>query len=491
MYITTKGMAFMKKIIGVLLALALCAGIAGVPAFAEESAPESLGAPVSMEDKSSVPEEPAVPIVQLGGYGMPLYLNDGTPEAEDVLDNAMKAAAAELPAVLKGIFWEAVLHPLGGLRNPNRAADALADCTMRILGTLACDENGESIQPVSNASLNEDEFGTPWWYEDDDWVPDNEYEFHFDWRLDPMESARALDAFIQEVKRESGSEKVHLYTLSFGGVVCCAYLAQFGTGDLESVFLFQSAHGGMTLAEDLIQKKFAVSGKGLAAFLGWAAPRYKTLIKALELVGIFKLAEWLVNPFLRRIKDRFYERAMVPLLVQMPGSWGFITETAIFDDAKETLLGDPEHYAGLIEKIDDYHYKAGWRTNEILAEAAKEIKLALVCGYGHAPIPLGGTFLYQSDFMIGTARASGGAFCADYGKTLPKGYAQANPDGHNHLSGDRIIDASACVLPEQTWFVKGLEHTFDFEGVGLYHWFLAFDGQPTVWSDPAYPQFRG
>jgi len=174
----------------------------------------------------------------------------------------------------------------------------------------------------------------------------------------------------------------------------------------------------------------------------------------------------------------------------MPAVWAFITDDEIYENAKAALLADTEKYAGLIGKIDAYHYSVGNRANEILKLAASEIKLGLVCGYDCAPIPVGKTFLYQSDFLVATAGASGGAVCADYGKTLPADYVQAVPCGHGHISPDRVIDASACALPEQTWFIKGYRHQYEYSGGGIYPWFLAFDGQPTVFSDAGYPQFR-
>ena len=449
-----------KRILALVLALALVFALAS-PALAA----------------------PATPIVFLAGFGTELYLNEGTPEQEGVLMGALGAEKifAALGATLLDIF----LRPLDVLFSPNHTADFLSAFVMHWLGKLACDENGDSLHPVSNDASNGEGRvyqGRPF------------YEFHFDWRLDPMETARALDAFIQDVKRETGSRKVHINALSFGSVIVCAYLELFKEkDDLESVFFCVSAHGGLTLGEDLIQKKLGISGEGLAAFLQQMVPDETGLLspafRDMEFTGM-PLTQFLLNCFLGYIDDRLYEQAVIPLLGQMPAAWAFVADDEVFENGKRLLLADTAKYAGLIERLDDYHYRVGNRTNEILRDAAKKIKVALVCGYDSAPIPLGGTFLYQSDFLIDTARESGGAICAPYGGTLPAGYAQAVADGHGHISADRVIDASPCALPEQTWFVKGYQHQYEYSGAGLYPWFLAFEGQPTVWSDPAYPQFR-
>ena len=419
------------------------------------------------------------PVIFLGGFGTELYLNEGTPEEIGVPAGAL--GMDEILAALKATLLDALRNPLAAIFTPSHVADALSAFLMNWLGLLACDQNGDSVYELSNDS----DGGFYGWV---DGRP--AYEFNFDWRLDPVATAADLDGYIQAVKGETGSDKVNLYALSFGTVILCAYLDECGTGDVESVFFCVSAHGGLQLAVDLIQKKFAVSGAGLAAFLAEMLPGNAALIRTLEKLWVFRLLEKPVNLLLGRIKCRFYEKAVVPLLGQMPAAWAFVTDDAVYEAAKKDLLRDTAKYARLIEKIDGYHYGIGNRTNEILRETAAEVKVALMCGYGSAPIPLGGTFLYQSDFMIATADASGGAICADYGKTLPAGYAQAKQDcGHNHISPDRVIDASACVLREQTWFVKGYQHQYEYGGAGLYRWFLATDN-PTVWSVGApRPQF--
>ncbi len=453
-------MKIRRRVIALFLALALT-GIMAAPIPASAAAPPA-------------------PVIFLAGFGTELYLNDGTPEEKGILLDAM--TTDEIFGALGATLLDGVLRPLLVLCSPNRAADMLSAFVMHWLGNLACDENGDSIAPVSNASRNsEGRIGTYYGHPF--------YEFHFDWRLDPMQTARELDAYIQQVKQATGSAKVNINALSFGSVICCAYLEQFGTADLESLFCCVSAHGGLTLAEDLIQKKFALSGEGLAPFLAQMLPEQAETFQTLDSLGLFRLAAWLLNMGLGNIKDRFYEKTVVPLLAQMPAAWAFIADDAAFETGKKLLLGDAQKYARLIEKIDEYHYSVGKRTNEILQEAATEIKVGLVCGYDCAPIPLGGTFLYQSDFMIGTPQASGGAICAPYGKTLPADYTQAVPDGHSHISADHVIDASACALPEQTWFIKGYQHQYEYSGGGVYPWFLSYAGQPTVWSDAAYPQF--
>jgi hypothetical protein len=69
-------------------------------------------------------------------------------------------------------------------------------------------------------------------------------------------------------------------------------------------------------------------------------------------------------------------------------------------------------------------------------------------------------------------------------------YEQAVNCGHNHISPDNIIDASTCMFPEYTWFVKGMMHTnFNSDYHNLVKWILASETQPNVFDNPNFPQF--
>lgn len=67
--------------------------------------------------------------------------------------------------------------------------------------------------------------------------------------------------------------------------------------------------------------------------------------------------------------------------------------------------------------------------------------------------------------------------------TLGDDYVQARDVGHNCLSEDGIIDASTCMLPENTWFIKNYGHAmFDYRrnGCDLYVRAMTAKTQPTV-----------
>ena len=123
-----------------------------------------------------------------------------------------------------------------------------------------------------------------------------------------------------------------------------------------------------------------------------------------------------------------------------------------------------------------------------------------ICSYGLALYPIGSSALYvNADTIIHSASTSLFATFANLGETLPVDYVAKNPvctdPTHNHISPDRVVDASTSYLPETTWYVQGLNHektgrsdsVINFAGV-----LLKDDTIKDVHSDPEnYPQFNG
>jgi len=101
---------------------------------------------------------------------------------------------------------------------------------------------------------------------------------------------------------------------------------------------------------------------------------------------------------------------------------------------------------------------------------------------------VGRNIAVQSDYFVDTELGSFGATCAPIESPFPFWYRQKINDGHNHISPDRLVDASTCVLPEQTWFTYNTLHGINGDYSGWWTWFKETDN-PTVFSNERYPQF--
>ena len=147
----------------------------------------------------------------------------------------------------------------------------------------------------------------------------------------------------------------------------------------------------------------------------------------------------------------------------------------------------------MIRKIDAYHYGVQAKAKQILKKAsASGCRIAVLANYGKYAIPLTKSMRVSDDYLIDTALSSGGAVCANVGETLPDDYVQQRDRRHNHLSPDRAIDASTCMFPEWTWFIRDMGH-LDFpygsQGMDFLLWLIGMDKQYTVWTSDRYPQF--
>ena len=105
-------------------------------------------------------------------------------------------------------------------------------------------------------------------------------------------------------------------------------------------------------------------------------------------------------------------------------------------------------------------------------------------------LPLTPDMNYNADGIIETNRTSGGAFVADRGQTLPENYKQKVNYKTNMISPDRVIDASTCLVPQYTWFMKGLNHVeYNEESSRFFVWLLTSEKQYDIYTNPLYTQF--
>ena len=62
----------------------------------------------------------------------------------------------------------------------------------------------------------------------------------------------------------------------------------------------------------------------------------------------------------------------------------------------------------------------------------------------------------------------------------------------DYKAADGVIDASTCMFPDTTWFIKNMPHVGCNRGSAfaeMLQWLFSQDEMPTVFSDARYPQF--
>lgn len=458
----------MKKIISVFLSLIMICSLL-VPAFAAEK-----------EEKCDCGFNPVIYVAALGSATV--YENPGEeneralfrPETGPLVAEAVSVILPVLPALIAGDY--------------DTFGDALIGFVNSAFGALALDGDGNSKENV----YAPEEYPT-----DSNHGIDYSYYFGYDFRLDPYTHADRLHKDIQTLKALTGHDKVQLKASSMGGVVAMAYLERYGTEDIETVIFQNCPIKGTAVAGELYCRKFEINKDALLNYALDAIPSLEQdflqgflygLATALDDIGVWSLLLSLVDPIVENLLDRVYDEALIPIFGTLPGIWSFVPHE-YYEEAK-TVMVNEETQAGLIKKLDAYHYNVQVRAEEILNEANKDVKIYIVAGYDIQRTPLVSAYMNTSDGTVDTKYASVGALTADIRSTFDAGYTQAIDDGHNHISPDFCIDASTCALPEQTWFIKDMLHCTTHDGHGkLYEIMLTSEEQFYVDTYEEYPQF--
>lgn len=310
---------------------------------------------------------------------------------------------------------------------------------------------------------------------------DKVFNFNHDFRNGAVKCAENLDAYIQEVKAQTGCEKVNIYSISHGGQVTGTYLTIYGEKrDVNKAIMTVPALCGSSTLYDLFSKNIKFDELNLLYFIE------NGTINETDL-------HWLVEAQQLGFLDKVFNK-LVPYLFDIAGYWGSVWDfmpSDIYDEMKEKWL-DPVASAEIIKQSDYMHY-------EIMPQFSSSFQKC-IDDYGMQVSIIAGVDIntttgcpINSDGIIFTAGATG-ATCAEYGKRFPDNYTQKNScGGKNKISPSMTIDASTSYLPDNTWFMSGMFHGMmvweDF-GLNLINKLMLTDEIKDVYSDPGFPQFH-
>lgn len=411
-------------------------------------------------------------IVVSGMAAWPLVQDEGTSEEKQVFP-------PDTDTILKLVGEIAGPLALFAItKDYNQLGDSLLPAAKELLEPLACKADGTSkynittdIYPESMASYPEFASNPEFTANEPAVVreavekigADHVYYFNYDWRLDPMDHARELRKYVEKAKEETGHDKVNLAGASMGGTIIASYLYLYGSDDIDNFTMLSSAFTGTTIVGNLFNGRLELNKDGLIRILKEVVgvEAVNCLFDALDKAGVFDVLVNFADSLFANLKDRMYDEVFKDTFFTMPGIWDLIA-LEDYEDAKAYLL-DPETDAQLIDRIDSYHYNVQAKLPELLEEAMENgVKVNVVSHYNMQGVPITPSYNEQNDNVIDTKYTSGYAVCAYLDETFPADYKQQNTVckdiTHNHISADRIIDASTCLLPEQTWFLKNQKH---------------------------------
>ncbi|MBQ9531125.1 MAG: alpha/beta fold hydrolase [Eubacterium sp.] len=291
----------------------------------------------------------------------------------------------------------------------------------------------------------------------------NVYCFNYDWRQDICKTAKDLNAYIKKIKKKTGSKKVSLVGCSLGGAVLSAYMDAYKSKkDVKRYVFVNPAIMGVDVSRAYaLDMKF--SKKSIIQYLDCMESAYNNgssaalfrLIYALGDDRIGYAADYL-NGFVKNKKNvkSLFKKVIKPWIGNIPSLWECIPYNSFNKAVKEmSKMGVLDKTSGVYKKIKKYHAVQGRAKKNLKAVKKSGAQVAIIASYGTMGIPATSKAYNQTDVLIDTKYASAGATVAKYSKKLSK----KNRKG-KYVSPDKVINAKTCALPDNTWFLKDVQH---------------------------------
>lgn len=327
---------------------------------------------------------------------------------------------------------------------------------------------------------------------------DKLYFFGFNSTGDVTEIAKELNEYIEMVKEQTGSSKVSLAPISMGGTVATAWLEMFkeNYNSVHKIVFIVPALNGSAIVADLMSDNLRIDDDEylyndfLPELIG------ETYVSYLLNIAI----RFLPNKLLHQMLDVILEAAIDNLIVTCPNLWALLPSENFNDAYNKFIEPLGSEYNVLKDKLKLY-YKAQINLKEnIYAFIEQGGIVHNICEYGLKLYPLGNqSKVLNSDTIIQSSSTSMGATFANIGETFPDDYTQKyNSENHpdySYISPDRMVDASTSYLPDNVWYIYGLNHEKTAQDEHLIAFATALlldDSIKDVHSKPEkYPQFNG
>ena len=291
---------------------------------------------------------------------------------------------------------------------------------------------------------------------------DVRYFFTYDSFGSIIDAANKFHDYLHNiVMAQTGADKLDIVPISQGGTVFAMWLDLYPEDAkyIRKVVNFVPAFDGSEIVGDIATDSVniydieKVHEEILPALLPDSDLAYQISL-ALRVALDTETTEKLLRSAVDAARDILLRKSSM--------MWG-LCPAEDYAAAKDILLGD-ERYSAVRAETDRYDEARKNLKNNIQSLMDKGISVHnLVCYDGKYIV--GDLFESKDnncDALLAVSSPSLGATAAKLGETLPADYVSeatycSNP-AHNHISPDRVIDASTGYLPENTWYFKGVAH---------------------------------
>ncbi len=302
-----------------------------------------------------------------------------------------------------------------------------------------------------------------------------------------------LYAFIQQVKKETGHDKVNIVPISMGGTVANGLLDYYPevVNDLNKVVYIVPALNGSTIVGDVMTKNITFLDVDYL-YNGFL----EGLMDEEDARMIEVIARILPDELLVKALDTAVDKLLADVFSKNTNMWALLPKE-YYEEASEELLSDPE-YAKIKEQTDRYHLAQVNSNKNIQNLVDNGVQVFNIVDYDFPLYNIGDAWnADNADGVIQLSSTAMGVHSALVGETLPADYVQQNTycddPTHNHISPDRVVDASTGLLPDTTFYFDGQAHEKTARNdviIKLATELLATDDITDVYSTPDYPQFN-
>ena len=288
--------------------------------------------------------------------------------------------------------------------------------------------------------------------------------FEWDWRSDPFVAAAKLNDFVDYVIEKSGCDKVALASHSLGSVVILTYLNVYGDDKISGIVYDTPVVDGVNYLGEFLLGNFETDGEALMAVVKsfFSASEDEEFVESImdifTLAGIPAELSLLLNSALDDMMPVIFRDTLVPLFAYWPSIWAMVPEAdfdACVDYIFTNYLTDADSLV-LRARVEKYNNEIRADRHEKLVDFDKDGRFAVISRYGNASLPLMDRWAETGDTVVETKSSSLGATTALIGEIFDDAYL-ADKDAA-YISPDKTVDASTCLFPEKTWFIKNLQH---------------------------------
>lgn len=437
--------------------------------------------------------------VYVEGYSHSIYKNNVPTEENRIYD-----IDADIGAILDEVLMPCLEKLALGVLTDNYDAycDELYNAMAPLYAELKLDPSGEALD---GSGWGGDMLTGPYTVRYDKGLSGGRITFEYDWRLSPIHNAEILEQFIDRVCREKNVSKVNVLGRCLGGNIVNAYLQNAGNLDkVNKVIMYIPSTMGISTIGAVFSGNIVIEDKAVDNMVAYlmndmqliSDPTMQSLITTT--VSLLDYAQALgigmdaLMFIINKVKDNIIPRLVRDTYGSFPSFWA-MCPTDDLDAAVELCYGTDEireEYAGTIDKI--YAFKEIQKNAYANMEAIKAqgIDIMVLSKYNLPNLPFSDDGLAQSDMMAETYRTSFGSTSPEFGKTFSDSYVnKMSAEDKKFLSPDLKVDASTCLFPEKTWFIKNSSHAKFPDSVDALMDAFLCNEDFTVFSSEAYPQF--